>query len=194
MIVVPFPKPLSQPLTYTYHGNCEHVLLQHCSIKPEFTINTDHNPDDLSVSRIAVRVNNSYVVFNAEDLTYSTSGFITEESITRIEKLYDSSLLIEHNNTASFFKIHLLNVGIVVEFIMNGGNSTVIVNATKYTEGDYGVCGLCGTADGVLLYSDQTTQLSTRTTKSIEDFARSWLVNPEDQITRDSGRECGMLW
>ena len=198
MVVTPFPKPSILLPSYGYHGNCEHVLVQQCSIKPLFTINVDHDPDDLAVSRVAIRLNTSFIVIRADDLTYTTNNF-TEETAT-IENgrmVYDNevSVILESDNvTTSLIKIDILKLGITVQLSNDlvNATTTVTVNVTNYSVGVYGdVCGLCGTVDGIMLYSDQTNQLISRNSQVIEDFARSWFVNPEDQITSDTSRDCG---
>lgn len=189
MIVVPFPNSQSNPMPYNYDGTCEHVLLQQCSLKHEFTINAEHNLNDLSISRLAVRLNNSYIVVNANDLTYTTTGFVMAESIAYNSKLYDESVKVTFSNDTSFFEINILSLGIVVELLLTDANDSVTLNATSYN-GVSNICGLCGTIEGVLLYSDKVTPLNTRNSKLIQDFSRSWLVNPEDRITGASRPEC----
>ena len=196
MVVTPFPKPLALSPAYSYHGSCEHVLVQQCSMDPVFTINADHNPDDLAVSRVAIRINGSTIIVNAEEFTYTTQNFTEEDTISSNEKIFDGVVSVTVDDLSTI-KIDFLKLGIRVELSDDVVNSTlrVAVNATGYLRDVYGeLCGLCGNLNGVLLYSDQKTRLPSRSTELVEDFARSWFVNPEDQIARDSSRDCGMYY
>ncbi len=196
MVVTPFPKPSVMSPSYNYHGSCEHVLIQQCSIKPQFTINIDHNPNDLAISRVALRLNSSLLVLKADDFTHTTENFTEVEIIENNGKLYDNEVSVTQQDSDNMpsIKIDILKLGITVELSNDLVNSTttVIVNVTNYLIDIYDeLCGLCGTVNGILLYSDQTNQLTSRNSEVIEDFARSWFVNPEDQITSDSSRNCG---
>ena len=192
MVMTPFPRPSLSSPAYSYHGGCEHILVQQCNMEPIFTINTDHDPDDLAISRVAIRMNSSFIIINANDFTYTAQNFTTEESVGPNIKLFDDHVSVAVYDSST--EVDLLKLGIVVTLSNDFVNSTlrVVVNASDYLNEVYGnVCGLCGTLDGVLLYSDQNTRLTTRNTQHVEDFARSWFVNPEDQITRDNSRDCG---
>ena len=52
-------------------------------------------------------------------------------------------------------------------------------------------CGLCGTTDGILLYSDGTTTANLMNMTEVDAFANSYLVDPRDQFLHDQRSQCG---
>ena len=58
-------------------------------------------------------------------------------------------------------------------------------------------CGLCGTTEGILLYSDGTTTANLKNVTEVDAFANSYLVNPRDQFLHNQRSQCGkceMSW
>ena len=87
--------------------------------------------------------------------------------------------------------IFLSDYGIQVSRVRDGQNH-VLVNISG--EGAISeVCGLCGTIDGVLLYSDRGSTANIVNRMEVEMFANSWRVNPGEQFLREERRECGKL-
>ena len=197
MVITPFPKPTSPSPAYSYHGSCEHVLTTQCGLSSIFTINADHNPDNLELSRIGIRLNQSFiVVMIADDIKFSVDNL--GDPVIRGDNqnfMYGDSVQIETNSNerSNSLTIYLisLRISIILTRDLVNLTSTLIINATEYSRELGELCGLCGTLDGELVYSDAMTILNFRTLNSIEDFARSWLVTPENQITRENRRECG---
>ena len=52
-------------------------------------------------------------------------------------------------------------------------------------------CGLCGTTDGILLFSDGTTTANFMNMTEVNAFANSYLVEPRNQFLHTQRRECG---
>ena len=195
MVITPFPQTSIPSPSYNYHGSCEHVLTRQCGLQSIFTINVDHNPDNLELSRVGIRLNQSFIIIT-ENLTYNVMNlgdpiFRSDQSVV----MYGDDVLIELDMsvTSQSLIIYLIDLGISLDLtrdLVNSSN-TLTLNATSYNSAFGEICGLCGTLEGNLLFSDGKTILLSRNMENVEDFALSWRVTPENQIVREGRRECG---
>ena len=194
MVVTPFVRSLAVSPSYSYQSSCEHVMITQCRMEPIFTVNINHN---LAISMVAVRIESSFILVEVDKLNYSTENLGTGDPIMGGGEIYNGTVSIvpASNSGRKFLRIELLDIGLKIAISNDLANSTftVAVNVSGYKRDVFGeLCGLCGTPDGSLLYSDHETRLTSRTTELVKDFVKSWLVNPEDQITKDNSTECGM--
>ena len=181
MVVTPFPKPLATSSSYCYHGNCERIVLRECNLTSSFVVTADHSPNNLMLSRVGLRVNDSVVIIS-EDLNVMVDNQVSQNDI----------VVSQTNDTMSqTVTISVNSLGLDITVIYNKvlANKTLLVNATNYNGKT--VCGLCGTLDGTLVYSDGKTQVTARDKNVITTFAKSWLVNPGEHIVGEDRQECG---
>ena len=54
------------------------------------------------------------------------------------------------------------------------------------------VCGLCGSVDGELVFSDRDNEVTfTDSADLLEEFAQSWRVSPQEVLLGKQGEESG---
>ena len=79
---------------------------------------------------------------------------------------------------------------IIIILIGAGGDSPSIQIGVRASQNATEFCGLCGSHSGQLLKLDGSVADRTDMAQR-EDFARSYEVDPRDQILRPQRRECG---
>ena len=177
--------------SYTYHGSCEHTLLTSCGLMDTFAINVDFSAADLSLGRVGVRIGSMQNVVVLENMTVDAEGFGDPARIADGVEVLNKSVIV--SVTSSNVSINITELGIIVTVIDDTVNQTksVVIDLTEYNTSKGAVCGLCGSQDGELVYSDAVTIVEQRTRENLQEFAQSWLVNPGEQILRQQTRDCG---
>lgn len=190
MIIHPFPSSPSSS-SFTYHGSCEHTLVTSCGLINDFAVSVDFLAANLSLGRVGVRIGMLQKLVVNEDLSVDVQGFGNLTTIADGAKELNDTIIITNSAHAT---ITLTKLGISVMVIYEASNQTkvVVVNMTQYNTSRGEVCGLCGKLSGQLVYSDAVTTVKTGVRESIQMFARSWQVDPGEQILRKQIRECGM--
>ena len=194
MIIHPFPLLSSFTSSYTYRGSCEHTLLTSCGLRDTFAINIDFSTVDLSLGRVGVRIGrlkNAVVVL--ENMTVDIEQFNDPVRIDDGVEILNGSAIV--SVTSSNVSIKITEFDIIVTVINDTvtQTKTVVIDLTEYNATVHGdVCGLCGSQNGELLYSDAMTIVEQRTKEYLQEFAQSWKVNPGEQILRQQTRaDCG---
>ena len=177
--------------SYTYRGSCEHTLLTSCGLMDTFAINVDFSAADLSLGRVGVRIGSMQNVVVLENMTVDAEGFDDPVRIADGVEVLNESVIV--SVTSSNVSINITELGIIVTVIDDTANQTklVVIDLTEYNTSRGDVCGLCGSQNGELLYSDAVTIVEQRTREHLQEFAQSWQVNPGEQILRQQTRDCG---
>ena len=188
MIIHPFPMS-SFTSSYTYRRSCEHTLLTSCGLRDTFAINIDFSAADLSLGRVGVRIGSDQNLVVLENMTVDTDDHV--RSANGVEVLNGSAIV---SVTSSNVSINITELDIIVTVINDAVNpKTVVIDLTEYNTTIHGdVCGLCGSQNGELVFSDAVIVVEQRTKEYLQEFAQSWQVNPGEQILRQQTRpDCG---
>ena len=186
ILITPFQDPSSTQQSYTFHGTCEHILLENCLLIPsDFRITIDFVLSNLAIGRVGVKLGSMEIV-------------ILEDFSTRLTNLGDPVFESSDNSTLRFsdgIVIHSDSDVLVVELQTLGvilTRSLGLLNLSLTGTGSLREsCGLCGDKSGSHLFSDRTKEAAINNRSSIDQFADSWRVNPGEQFLRESNRECG---
>ena len=186
ILITPFQDPSSTQQSYTFHGTCEHILLENCLLNPsDFRITIDFASSNLDIGHVGVKQRNMEIV-------------ILEDFSTRLTNLGDPVLDNSDNSTLRFsdgIVIHSDRDTVVVELQTFGvtlTRSLGLLNLSLIGTGSLReTCGLCGDQSGSLLFSDRTKEVVISNRSSIDQFADSWRVNPGEQFLRESSKDCG---
>ena len=193
MMIHPFPLLSSPSPSYTYRGSCEHTLVTSCGLTDTFSINADFSSADLSLGRVGVRIGSVQRVVIMEDMTVEAAGFGDPVRIIDSVEVLNGSVIV--SATPTNVTISIADLGITVSVIDNTVDHTrsLVIDMTEYNDvSSDEVCGLCGSLDdGELVHRDAVTIVKERTRQELQAFARSWQVNPVEQILRQQTRECG---
>lgn len=186
ILITPFQDPISTQQSYTFHGTCEHILLENCLFNPsDFRITVDFVSSNLDIGHVGVKLGSMEIV-------------ILEDFSTRLTNLGDPVFESSDNSTLRFsygIVIYSDSNVLVVELETLGvimTRSLGLLNLSLTGTGSLReTCGLCGDQSGSLLFSDRTKEVVINNRSSIDQFADSWCVNPGEQFLRESSRECG---
>ena len=191
MIVHPFSLLSVPSSSYTYRGSCEHTLVTSCGLSDTFAVNVDFSSTDLSLGRVGVRIGSVQRVIVMEDMTVEATGFGDPVRISDSVEVLNGSVIVSATPTNVI--INIADLGITVSVINDTINQTksLVIDLTSYNTNSGKVCGLCGSLNGDLVHSDAVTIVQERTREHLQMFARSWQVNPGEQILRQQTRECG---
>ena len=188
MVVTPFPKSQAEYPLYNYSSTCEHILTRRCDLGSTFIITADHNVNDLTLERIGIQLNDSFIIIS-DNLTVTTKNLGQQIGVDNFTSIFAKEHVII-TQTKEMIAVSLTSLGLVLKLIeRNDSSKVLVINATDYKLDT--LCGLCGTINGVLLYSDRETQVTT--TNTIDSFAKSWLVNPNEKIIGGNRSDCGKL-
>ena len=188
IVIEPFPSPGTLADSYTYHSPCEHILLTTCNtsspVQLRVTINFD--PSNLNILGLAVHVNRTKTITAFRDRVLDLKNISGPLFSNRTHAMYDNGISIV--NEDGVVSIILAEFGVEIDRIF-GTEHQILIEVSSTAE----VCGLCGTVDGVLLYSDQTTVAPNIDVDSseLEEFAESWQVSPQEQLLGHQGEVCG---
>lgn len=193
MIVTSFFSSSSLFPSFSYRGSCEHTLVTTCGLLDSFAITVDFLATNLSLGRVGVRLGGAQKLVVHEDSSVHAQGFGTPviSSGGSVEE-YDSMIRI--TRSLNNITINATELGIVLS-LTRGDNRTsmLVVDASNYNHTRGEICGLCGNLTGRLVHSDGVTVVRVRKRETLLAFARSWQVNPGEQILRQESRECGEL-
>lgn len=188
IVIEPFPSPGALADSYTYHSPCEHVLLTTCNtsspVQLQVTVNFD--PSNLNILGLAVHVNKTKTITVFRDKVLHLKNILAPLFSNRTYAVYGNGISIV--NEDGVVSIILAELGVKIDRIF-GTEHQILIEVRSTPE----VCGLCGTVDGVLLYSDRTTVAPTIDADSseLEELAESWQVSPQEQLLGQQGEECG---
>lgn len=193
MVVTPFPQPSSSSSSsFTYRGSCEHTVLSSCGLTDTFAITVDFLAADLSLGRVGVRLGGSQKLVIHEDLFVDAQGLGNPMLVEDGVEEFNGSIRV--TRALSNVTVHLLELGIVVSVARDGHENqtgSLMVDASRYNRTRGEICGLCGNLTGHLIHSDAVTVVRERVRERLQEFARSWQVNPGEQILRQESRRCG---
>ena len=174
--------PFQTSNSYSFTDTCEHFLVSSCNSSVDFAVTVDFLSANLSNGRIGVRYGERRFVYQ-EDGTVDTRG---EDPINVDGNTaeYDGQVFI--TDDASRVVLQFQSIGVVI--IVTSTAFQVNVNFSS----PLGMtCGLCGTQEGVLLYSDQQTTADITDGAQVGEFVASYLVSARDHFLRGVRRECG---
>ncbi len=185
ILITPFQDPGSTQQSYTYHGTCEHILLENCLLNPsDFRITVDFVSSNLDIGRVGVKLRNMEVVILEDFSTRLTNAGdpIPDNSTLR----FSDGIVIHSDNDNNMVVVELQTLGVILT------RSVGLVSMSLTGAGSlHETCGLCGDQSGSLLFSDRTKEAIISNRSSIELFADSWRVNPGEQFLRESSKKCG---
>ena len=187
ILITPFQEPSFMLQSYTFHGTCEHVLLENCLLNPsDFRITIDFLSSNLDIGRVGVKLGNMEIVILEDFSTMLTNignPTISENSDNSTLRFSDGIVIHSDNDTVI---IELQILGLILT------RSVGVLNMSLTGTGSLQeTCGLCGDQSGSLLFSDRTKQADISNRSSVDLFADSWRVNPGEQFLRESSKECG---
>ena len=186
ILITPFQDPSSMQQSYTFHGTCEHVLLENCLLNPsDFQVTIDFASSNLDIGHVGVKLGNMEVVILEDFSTRLTNigNPISENSDNSTLRFSDGIIIHSDNDTVM---VELQTLGVILT------RSVGVLNISLTGTGSLReTCGLCGDQSGSLLFSDRTKEAVISNRSSIDLFADSWRVNPGEQFLRESSKECG---
>lgn len=174
--------PFQTSNSYSFSDTCEHFLVSSCSGLVEFAVTVDFLSANISNGRIGVRYGERRFVYQ-EDGTIDTRGEVPI-NIDGNTAEYEGQIFITED--ANGIVLEFQSVG--VEIFITGTAFEVNVNLFSPLGT---TCGLCGTQEGVLLYSDQQTTADITDEAQVRGFVASHLVPARDHFLRGVRRECG---
>ena len=187
ILITPFQGPSSTQQSYTFHGTCEHILLENCLLNPsDFRITVDFVSNNLDIGHVGVKLGRKEIVI-LEDLSF------------RFTNLGDPMFENSDNSTLRFSDVIIIrsDMSVVVELQTLGVIVTRLLGLINVNLTGTGslqeTCGLCGGLSGPLIFRDRTTEAIIGNRSSIDQFADSWQVNPGEQFLREASKECGKL-
>ena len=192
IIVSPFQaRRLEQDQDFSFHGTCEHILVTNCNFDPvHFTVTVDFLSSNLDMGRVGIQLKERRIIIKENlSLELINLGDPVSSNETATEYLDGIVVIREVNQTT----VYLRNLDIQIYRLRDGDENALVVNASRLGSPVREVCGLCGTLDGELLFSDRSTTASILDRSQVDRFADSWRVNPGEQFLREQRRECGGL-
>ena len=85
----------------------------------------------------------------------------------------------------------LTDFGIKIERFFAPENQ-ILAEVLDGVSGARVVCGLCGSVDDELVFSDRDNEVTfTDSADLLEEFAQSWRVSPQEVLLGKQGEECG---
>lgn len=188
IVIEPFPSPGALADSYTYHSPCEHILLTTCNTSSpmQLRVTVNFDPSNLNILGLAVHVNRTKTITVFRDRVLHLKNIPSPSFSNRTYAVYGNSIFIGNEDQGVSFI--LAEFGVKIDRIF-GTEHQILIEVSSTAE----ACGLCGTVDGVLLYSDRATVAPTIDVDSseLEEFAESWQVSPQEQLLGQQGEVCG---
>ena len=193
LVIEPFHSTEALLDSYMIHSPCEHILLSTChptiSYEEGLRVTVSYNPSNFALSGLGVHINRTHTITIFEDGIIELTNFTDQEIFTNeTYTLYSNGVSI--NEKESYISIELERFGIEIRRLFGNQNR---IEITPLSEDGFqvDVCGLCGTVNGQLVYSDRTTEAVSIDGTLIDDFAESWQVSPQEVLLGQQGEECG---
>ena len=191
VVIEPFPSPTATLDSFSYHNPCEHTLLTTCSQsnnKHTLRVTVNFSPSNLDLRGLAISINRTrgITIFRNSPLKLNNLSDPLFSNATH--SLYDGGVLIIQQEQS--VTVVLQEIGVQISRNFGVENSVEILVLDDVSAVD--VCGLCGTVNGRLLFSDRTTEAESLIDSAvIEEFANSWSVNPLELLLGQQPEECG---
>ena len=195
-VVFPFP---SRSLSYRYHSNCEHVILRRCSLASSFLLTVLY--EGPTIEQVGLKVDDKMVIV-FKNLTLISENLGNPMRPSEGVVKYETKDLIV-TQSGSLITLLLNMTKLSVEISRN--ETTDLILSVTSLDGGRGIggdtCGLCGGLTGKLLHSNEEDRLVLSSGSvppvegaEVDDFVKSWLVNPGERllITGDKP-ECGKI-
>ena len=194
IVIEPFPSPSAVLDSFTFHSPCEHVLLTTCgdqsNSQHSLRVVINFSPSNLDLLGLAVNINRTRIIKVLRNSMSALTNFSNPISFNRTHSLYSGGVLIVQRDYSTSIVLQYLGLEITRSF---GLDNRVEVRMLEETWSTAGLCGLCGTVDGRLVYSDGVTEAASIDSLQTEDFASSWRVSPQEVLLGQQGEECGKL-
>ena len=174
--------PFQTSNSYSFSDTCEHFLVSSCNGLVEFAVTVDFLSANISNGRIGVRYGERRFVYQ-EDGTIDTRGEVPI-NIDGNTAEYEGQIFITED--ANGIVLQFQSVGVEIFITSAAFEMNVNLFSPLGT-----TCGLCGTQEGVLLYSDQQTTADIANEAQVRGFVASHLVPARDHFLRGVRRECG---
>ena len=190
VVIEPFLSPTATLDSFTYHNPCEHTLLitscAHTSPRESLRVSVSFNPSNLDLNGLAININQTRGITILKNSLVQLRNFSSPVFSNRTHSLYEDGVLIVKDDQS--VKVALEKLG--VEITRSFGVENKVEIAVE--ESVFDLCGMCGTVDGRLLYSDGVTEVASLADSAVvEDFASSWRVSPHELLLEQQGEECG---
>jgi hypothetical protein len=143
------------------------------------------NPSNLDIRGLAVHINRTMTVTVFRDRTVGLTNFPEPVLSNATYSLYRNGISILSDDT----NVSVVLDGIKISRTFGAENQILIEILESSSRSD--LCGLCGTVDGELVYSDRNTEPASIDSSLIEEFADSWRVSPQELLLGQQGEECG---
>lgn len=187
ILITPFQGPSSiGQQSYTFHGTCEHILLENCLLNPsDFHVTIEFVSSNLDIGRVGVKLRSMEIVILEDFSTRLTNlGNPVFASLDNSTRRFNDGIIVHRDIDMVVVELQTLGV------ILTRSEGLLNLNLTG-TGSLRETCGLCGDQSGSLLFSDRTKEAIISNRSSIDLFADSWRVNPGEQFLRESSKECG---
>ncbi len=175
--------PFSISQQYHFSGTCEHTLFSFCNESlPDLEIVGDFLSSDLSNGRIGVKLGDRVFVYMEDGNIEVRNAAVISVSGNTTEYEGGVSVTIENNQVVFAIDVFARQV-----FVTASPDSFNI----QFPGVGLETCGLCGSLDGTLLYSDGTVA-DIMSIEEVNDFASTYVVQAADQVLREEQRRiCG---
>ena len=227
MVISPIQPPSEVLLGYRFLGSCEHTVTTFCdpynrNIR-QFRVTASFDDSSLDMERVGVQVGSTVITIEptlTASIVEGISGAPIHLSAPSNETQYDSdvegnggvSVVLEEgrvvviarefgvrltrtkNNSSSLLTLNVSREDIRMSGSDDGGTSSSLSSSQD-------LCGLCGSLDGELVYSDGTRVLvgggggggGGMGRGDVQGFADSWRVNPGEELLGAQEPSCGEL-
>lgn len=191
IVIEPFRSPSAVADSYTYHNPCEHILLTTCDPTSLQTlrVTADYDPSNLNLLGLAIQINQTATLTVSRDMVTSLANFPPRTFSNGTLSLFPNGVSI--STQERHISIILSDFGIKIERFFTPENQ-ILIEVLEDVGGDgVGVCGLCGSVDGELLFSDRDNEVTSTDSDLLEEFADSWRVSPQEVLLGKQREECG---
>ena len=183
--------PFSNSRMYSFRGACDYYLIAPTitSNNLSFSVIINFNPSDLQKSHIILNYGDLQLLSAAKQQTRSNLLATNTLSDGSIQYPENVKVLIADNKTV----IDIEAIGFTLEdnfdTLGSEGVSVRLPDRRRLPK----VQGLCGTADGQLVFNGISEVANIVNSFQIQRFAKSWILPPNEQTFAGNTTQCGKL-
>ena len=173
--------PFTSDSMYSFSGVCDHWLVgpSIASNGVVFSVAVNFVQEDLRLGRVIIRYDDLELVSTAEGEVESNLSPINSTANTFV--FAGNVVAVEEDGMSS---VELRDIGVTVTHTHSPLDSESVEVSLEDSAKLPGVAGLCGTADGSLVFGEgryEVTDMSSLV--ELQQFSRSWIVPPSLQTS-----------
>lgn len=153
-------------VNYLFNRNCEYKLLSSCQPEADIDIRIDFLSSDFSTGNIVILYNKQRVE-------------IRDGAVAKQPSPPSNQIIVSPSGTSVMIPAIELTVGV--------NTNVITINVANRS---LSTTGLCGSLDGLLLFSD-CHQQALNDSRSMSRFVSSHFVQALEQVVRPNREECG---